>query len=79
MIENDRDLFKAILNSLLFGKFRGWWTKEEFYGKHETGLCIKCEKRLWIPDDDVVACLKSQNIGCIPLRLAIWNIVTYRM
>ena len=32
-----------------------------FFGKHETSLCIKSEKRLWIPNDDVVACLKSQK------------------
>ena len=56
--ENDRDLFQANLNSLLFDKFRGLWTKESFYDKHETGLCIKCEKRLWITNDDVVAYVK---------------------
>ena len=54
--------FKRILNWMLFGKFRRLWTKEWFYGKHETGLCIKCEKQLWIPNDGVVAYLKSQNI-----------------
>ena len=26
--ENGRDLFQMSLNSLLFGKFRGLWTKE---------------------------------------------------
>ena len=46
---------------------------------HETGLCIKCEKRLWITNDDVVTCVKSQNIDWIPLRLAIWNMIIYRM
>ena len=50
-----------------------------FHDKHETGLCIKCEKRLWITNDDVVACVKSQKIEWMPLRLAIWNIIKYRM
>ena len=47
--------------------------------KHETGLCIKCKKRLWIPNNDVVACLKLQKLDWIPLHLAIFNIITYRM
>ena len=77
--ENGRDLFQANLNSPLFGKFRGLWTKEQFYDKHETDLSIKCEKRLWMTNDDGVACVKSQKIDGIPLRLAIWNIIIYRM
>ena len=52
---------------------------ETFLGKHESIICIKCEKRLRIPNDDVVACLKSQIIDWIPLCLAIWNIIADRM
>ena len=77
--ENGRNLSKAKLNSLSFGKFRGLWTKEWFYGKHETGLCVKCEKRLWIPNNDVVAYLKPQKLARILQRLAIFNIIPYRM
>ena len=40
---NGGDLFQANLNSLLFGKFSGLWTKEHFYDKHDTSLCIKCD------------------------------------
>ena len=46
----------------VYGKFRGLWTKKKFFGKHETSLCIKSEKRLWIPNDDMIACLKSQKL-----------------
>ena len=42
-------------------------------------FCTKCETGLWIPNDDVVACLKSQKIDWIPLCLAIWNIITDRL
>ena len=52
--ENGPDLFQANLDSLFYGKFRGLWTREYFFDKHETSLCIKCEKRLWIPNDDMV-------------------------
>ena len=73
--ENGRDLFQANLDSLLYGKLRGLWTKEKYFGKHETSLCMKREKRLWIPSDDVGACQKSQKIYWIPLCLAIWNLL----
>ena len=61
--ENGRDLFQANFDSLLYDKFRGLWTKEWFFGKHEIRLYKKCEKRLchWIPNDNVLACLKSQK------------------
>ena len=78
-LENGRDLFQANVDSLFYGKFCGLWTKEYLFGKHESILCLKCEKRLGIPDDDVVACLKSQNTDWIPLSLAIWNIMADRM
>ena len=57
--ENGRDISKVNLNSLLFVKFLCLWTNEYFYGKHESCLCIKCEKRLWITNEDVVTCLES--------------------
>ena len=77
--EKGRDLFQTNLDSLFYGKLRGLRAKEYFFGKHETRLCIKWEKRLWLPNDDVVACLKSQKIDRIPLCLATWNIITDRM
>ena len=48
--ENDSDLFKVNSNSLLFGKLRGSWTKELFYGKHETG-----------PNDEISSCMFNRG------------------
>ena len=76
--ENGRDLFQANVDSLFYGKFCGLWTKEYLFGKHESSHCLKCEKRLWIPNDEVVGCLKSQKTDWILLSLAIW-IITDRM
>ena len=49
---NGRDLNQANLDQLFYGRYRGLWTKEQFFGKHETSFCIKSKKRLLIPNDD---------------------------
>ena len=43
-------------------------TSDIMASSYESGLRIKCEKRPWMPNGDVVPCLKSQKVDSLQWR-----------